>query len=186
MRIVALADRPPHGDLEALVHRSRAAAVLCLGDLDPAWIEPLERVRVPKLGVYGNHDHEAYMDWYGIEDLHLRAAQVDGVSFSGFEGCVRYKRDGDHMFSQRAARRLVRDLPPADVLLCHCPPAGVNDDPQDRAHVGFEALREWVERHRPRHLLHGHTHPHPGRIVERLGDTRVHYLKGARAVALEL
>ena len=113
MRIVALADRPPHGDLEALVHRSRAAAVLCLGDLDPAWIEPLERVRVPKLGVYGNHDHEAYMDWYGIEDLHLRAAQVDGVSFSGFEGCVRYKRDGDHMFSQRAARRLVRDLPPA-------------------------------------------------------------------------
>jgi uncharacterized protein len=65
-------------------------------------------------------------------------------------------------------------------------PPGVNDDPEDRAHVGFEALRGWVECHRPRHLLHGHTHPHPGRIVERLGDTRVHYLKGARAVVLEM
>jgi Icc-related predicted phosphoesterase len=186
MRIVALADRAPHGDLEALVDRSRAAAVLCLGDLQPSWIEPLQRVRVPKLGVYGNHDDEAYMEWYGIQDLHLREARVRGVRFSGFEGCVRYKRDGDHMYSQHAAGRLVRDLPPADVLLCHCPPAGVNDDPTDPAHVGYEALRKWVERQRPRHLLHGHTHPHPGRLVERVGETRVHYVTGARAVVLNL
>ncbi len=153
MRIVALADRAPHGDLEALVDRSRAAAVLCLGDLQPSWIEPLQRVRVPKLGVYGNHDDEAYMEWYGIQDLHLREARVRGVRFSGFEGCVRYKRDGDHMYSQHAAGRLVRDLPPADVLLCHCPPAGVNDDPTDPAHVGYEALRKWVERQRRAGLL---------------------------------
>ncbi len=186
MRVLALADKPPHADLETMVARHRARAVLCLGDLQPSWIEPLERVDVFKAGVYGNHDDEPYMDWLGIRDLHLRSASIDGFTFSGFEGCVRYKRAGEHMYSQRRARRMVRDLPPADVLLCHCPPAGVNDDPDDRAHVGYEGLRDWVQEHQPRYLLHGHTHPQPGRRVTRLGATRVVYVTGAQGLVLEL
>jgi Icc-related predicted phosphoesterase len=48
--------------------------------------------------------------------------------------------------------------------------------------VGFTALREWVLEHRPRLLLHGHTQP--GELLERLGDTRVVYVNGARIVEL--
>ena len=54
-------------------------------------------------------------------------------------------------------------LPPADVLLAHSPPEGVNDEPDDRAHRGSPALRAWVERNRPAWLLHGHTLPNPAR-----------------------
>jgi uncharacterized protein len=186
MRLLALADRPPHVDPLDLAQQAKVDAVVCLGDLDPAWIESLERVRVPKLGVYGNHDGEDYMDAFGIEDLHLRRASLGGASFAGFEGCVRYKPSGDRQYTQKQAAKLISRLPSADVLLCHCPPYGVNDDPDDPAHVGFLALREWVDQHRPRVLMHGHTHPIPALVAKRVGDTRVVYVKGARIIDLPL
>jgi Icc-related predicted phosphoesterase len=189
MRALALADRPFHADPGALAAQHDLDAVLCLGDLQPSWMETLDRVKVPKLGVRGNHDTEPYMEHFGIEDLHLRRVELDGgVSLCGFEGGVSYRRDrGDSgpTYTQRQAAKLIRKLPPADVVLCHCPPYGVNDDPDDPAHVGFVALREWVLEHRPRLLLHGHTHPHPGTLVQRLGDTHVVYVNGARVVDLE-
>jgi Icc-related predicted phosphoesterase len=80
---------------------------------------------------------------------------------------------------------LVERLPPADVLLCHCPPWGVNDEPNDPAHSGFRALRGWVDRNRPRYLLHGHTTPDPRRQVQRLGETEVIWVRGARVVELQ-
>jgi uncharacterized protein len=190
MRALALADRPFHADPGAIAAQHDLDAVLCLGDLQTAWLETLDRVKVPKLGVRGNHDAEPYMESFGIEDLHLRRVELDsGVSLCGFEGCVSYHRGrpgkSGPTYTQREAAKLIRKLPPADVLVCHCPPYGVNDDPDDPAHIGFVALREWVLEHRPRLLLHGHTHPNPGSLVHRLGDTRVVYVNGARVVDLE-
>lgn len=188
MRLLALADRPFHADAYVLAAEHRVDAIVCLGDLQPSWLETLERVPVPKLGVYGNHDDEPYMEWFGIEDMHMRRVELDGgPSFAGFEGCVRYRREGGKVgpsYSQRQARRLIRRLPAADVLLCHCPPRGVNDDEDDPAHVGFDGLRDWMLEHRPRLLLHGHTHPQPGRIATQAGGTRVAYVNGARVVEL--
>ena len=65
-----------------------------------------------------------------------------------------------------------------------CPPRGINDDPDDPAHVGWDGLRDWVDHHRPRHLLHGHTHPLPGHIADRYGDTQVHFVSGAQILSL--
>jgi Icc-related predicted phosphoesterase len=188
MRLLALADRPFHADAARIAEQRHVDAVVCLGDLQPSWLETLDRVALPKLGVYGNHDDRPYMDWFGIENLHLRRVDLDpGLSFCGFEGCVTYQRGRGKVgpsYSQRAAKKLVRKLPAADVLLCHCPPLGVNDDPEDRAHIGFEGLRAWVLDHGPRLLLHGHTHPQPGRLTARIGNTRVIYVNGARVVDL--
>jgi Icc-related predicted phosphoesterase len=94
---------------------------------------------------------------------------------------VRY-RPGEHQFTQEEASSLARSLPSADVLVCHAPPAGVNDEPGDRAHEGFLGLREWVGTHSPRLVLHGHTHPRPGGGVLRVADTRVVHVVGARIV----
>jgi Icc-related predicted phosphoesterase len=188
MRILALADRPFAADLRTLVDRHAVEAVFCLGDLQPSWIEQLEHLHVPKFGVYGNHDDDPYMDWYGIENLHMRRLQLDcGPSIAGFEGCVRYRRGGGKVgpsYSQKEAAKLLRKLPAADIVLAHCPPEGVNDDPTDIAHVGFTALREWVLEHQPKVLLHGHTYPQPGARTERLGETRIVYVHGARLVDL--
>src|SRR3954447_6728976 len=95
MRVLALADRPFHADVAKLADNYDVDAILTLGDLQPSGLESLDKCSQPKLGVYGNHDDEPYMSWFGIDNLHLN--QVDlggGMSFSGFEGCVSYRRSG--------------------------------------------------------------------------------------------
>jgi uncharacterized protein len=184
MRVLAFADEPPHGSIEELVAAYEPGLIVLLGDLEPAWIEDLASVDLPKLGVRGNHDAEGALDLVGAEDLQLRRVEVGGLSFSGFGGSPRYSQNGGCEWTEKEAAKLVRRLPAADVLLTHSPPAGVNDEPDDPAHSGSPALRTWVELHRPAWLLHGHTLPHPARRVKQLGETRVVHVRGAAAVDL--
>jgi Icc-related predicted phosphoesterase len=184
VRVLALADKRPPVDPAAMALQAKVDAVLCLGDLDRAWIESLASLRLPKLGVHGNHDPDQILREVEVEDLHMRRTSLSGLTFAGFEGCVRYSRSADHQYTQKEAAKLARKLPAAGVLLCHCPPRGVNDDPDDPAHIGFDGLRDWVDRHHPRHILHGHTHPMPGRVMTQIGDTQVHYVSGARILQL--
>jgi Icc-related predicted phosphoesterase len=184
MRLLVLADEPARAGVATLVEGNRPDAVVTLGDLEPQWLEPLAGLEVPVLGVHGNHDAAGQLEALGITDLHLRRIELGGLGFAGFEGCVRYGRGGPHQYTQAEASRLAAFLPAADVLLCHCPPAGVNDEPGDPAHVGFDGLRAWVQRHEPRYLLHGHTTPDPRARVARLGPTEVIWVRGARVVEL--
>jgi uncharacterized protein len=184
MRVLALADEPPHGSIPELVAASRPELILLLGDLEPAWTDGLAPIDLPKLGVLGNHDAAGALQAVGAEELHLRRVEAGGLSFSGFGGSPRYSEHGANEWTEEEAAELLERLPAADVLLTHSPPAGVNDDPTDPVHRGSPALREWVERHRPGWLLHGHTQPDPACRVHRLGDTRVVHVRGAMAVEL--
>lgn len=40
-----------------------------------------------------------------------------------------------------------------DILITHCPPRGINDN-TDPAHIGFDGLREYVDRVSPRYVFH--------------------------------
>jgi Icc-related predicted phosphoesterase len=183
VRLLAFADEPPPADAAALVADNQPDAVVTLGDLEPGWIASLGAADVRCLGVHGNHDGDDRLEAIGVEDLHLVRAELGGWSFTGFEGCVRYG-PGPHQYTQEEAELLVRRLPPADVLICHCPPSGVNDEPGDPAHEGYRGLRRWVERSRPRYLLHGHTTPDPRTRVHRLGETEVVWVRGVSVVEL--
>jgi Icc-related predicted phosphoesterase len=158
--------------------------ILVLGDLEPAWTEGLAEVDLPKLGVRGNHDADGALEAYGGRDLHLTSAEVRGLSFAGFGGSPRYLPQGGNQWTEEEAEGMTALLPPADVLLTHSPPAGVNDEPDDRAHRGSPALRAWIERHEPAWLLHGHTLPHPARRVQQVGPTRVVHVRGAVPIEL--
>jgi uncharacterized protein len=182
MRILAFADEPPHGSIHELIGAYEPDLIVLLGDLEPAWIEDLASVDLPKLGVLGNHDAEGALAAVGAEDLQLRRVEVGGLSFCGFGGSPRYSQNGGCEWTEKEAQKLVRRLPAADVLLTHSPPAGVNDEPDDPAHCGSPALREWVERNKPAWLLHGHTLPHPAHRVKRVGGTRVVHVRGAAAL----
>jgi Icc-related predicted phosphoesterase len=185
VRLLALADEPPAVDPSRLVRANDVDAVVTLGDLSADSIAPLASVEVPVLGVHGNHDDEGDFAALGVRDLHLSRVELDGWSFTGFEGCVRYREGVPYQYTQREAARLARHMPRADVLLCHAPPRGVNDDPDDPAHVGFQALRAWVLHHEPAYVLHGHSTPDPRTRVYRLGRTQVIWVRGARIVELD-
>ena len=168
---LALADEPPHAPIPELVGALEPQLILLLGDLEPAWTDGLAAVELPKLGVRGNHDGADALAAVGASDLHGRVVERGGLTFGGF-GWTAEEQAGD----------LLARLPAADVLLSHAPPAGVNDDPDDPIHCGSPALRAWVEQHRPRVLLHGHTLP--AIPVRWLGPTRIVYVRGATPVEL--
>lgn len=184
MRVLAFADEPPHGPVTELIEADRPELILLLGDLEPAWTDGLAAVDLPKLGVLGNHDADDALSVLGAVDLQLRRVEVGGLSFCGFGGSPRYSRDGGNEWTEEEAKKLLGRLPAADVLVTHSPPAGINDEPDDLAHRGSPALREWVELHQPAWLLHGHTLPHPGRRMRRVGTTRVVHVRGALALDL--
>jgi Icc-related predicted phosphoesterase len=183
--VLALADRRPLPDPATVAVQRRVDAVFCLGDLDRAWIESLQTLEIPRLGVHGNHDPPGLLPELEIDDLHMRRTSLGGMTVAGFEGCVRYGAGGDHQYTQRQASRLAKRLPGADVLLTHCPPLGINDDPDDPAHVGYAGLLSWVDRHRPRHVLHGHTHPTSAELATRYGGTQVHWIRSAKVLRLD-
>jgi Icc-related predicted phosphoesterase len=184
VRILALADAPPHAPVPDLVAASRPALIVLLGDLEPAWTDGLAAIELPKIGVRGNHDADDALQALGAEDVHLRLVSAGGFTFTGFAGSPRYSDDGSNEWTEEDAAELVERLPAADVLLTHSPPAGVNDEPDDPVHRGSPALRGWVEQHEPAWLLHGHTLPHPARRVHQLGATQVVHVRGAMTLEL--
>jgi uncharacterized protein len=181
VRALVLADEPPYVPVDRLLER-RPDVVLCLGDLGRRELEPLERARIPKLGVYGNHDDGGEFEGLGIESVHLRRVEVAGLWFGGFSGSHEYHREPRYTWSQRKASRLLRRFGHVDVMLAHSPPLGINDEPDDPAHVGLTGLRDYLERERPALFLHGHTYP--PLPVERYGATRIVHVRGHRFVTL--
>jgi Icc-related predicted phosphoesterase len=91
-----------------------------------------------------------------------------GLLIAGLEGSMRY-RLGPHQYTQREMKRLARGMAPkllwnkyrhgraVDILITHAPPLGIHDG-QDLCHEGFVAFLDFMDRYRPKYLIHGHTH----------------------------
>jgi hypothetical protein len=180
VKALVLADRPPYAPLEELA--AGCDLILTLGDLGRFELAGLERLKLPKLGVHGNHCGDYFAD-FAIHDLHLKVFGLYGLRFGGFEGSLRYK-PGPYQYSQEEGERLLLRLPAVDVLVCHSPPYGVNDHPGAPPHEGFLGLARYVIEKRPRLLLHGHTYPLPEDLVSHVEDTDIVYVHGWAHVEL--
>ncbi len=187
MKILAISDRPPREKIKFILDKNPVELICILGDLDQFSLQELQEVtNIPKLGVYGNHDSGMYFEPLGIINMHLKTFKFGGLTFGGFEGCVRYKNDPyAKMYTQEEAAELLKDFPRVDVMLAHSPPYGVNDEPEELAHQGYKALREYVEQKKPKYLLHGHSYPTKENIVTKFGDTEIIYVYGDKLIDLE-
>lgn len=181
-------------DLSVLVRRYRPDALLSLGDFSKPHAAAVAAAGAPlAAGVYGNHCTRDYMPQHGITDLvgdratparhgTLRVPGQRPISMLAVQGCVRYKPDReDVLFTQKQYAAAIDPLPAAELVITHCPPEGINDG-EDSSHLGIAALRRWMDRHRPRWLLHGHTYDNPPRSVH--GGTDVLYVYGWAVVDL--
>lgn len=176
MKILAIADKESKnlwdfyepGKLEGI------DLIISCGDLNPDYLQFLVTLaHAPVLYVHGNHD-DKYQDnppdgCICIED---KIYVHEGVRILGLGGSIRYKM-GLHQYEQREMRGRVRKLwfqlrkhRGFDILVTHAPAYGVGDG-DDRAHQGFEAFVNLLERYRPRYFLHGHVHTNYGRKYQR-------------------
>jgi len=179
MKVFCIADRPPQQSIsQTLKENPDVCAVFTLGDLDYFMLRELENVHLPKFGVYGNHCSKTYFPDLGIENLHGKIVEFQGKTMLGIEGCERYKDDPHAaLYTQEEMFEIMKDFPRVDIVITHAPPFGVHDDPNETAHRGWKALREYVEKYQPDYVLHGHTYPSKGEVVvDMIGATKVIYV----------
>lgn len=179
MRVLTVADTTDNWPDNIVEIASTSDVILSLGDLYRIDLERLKPSDTLIMGVYGNHCQRAYLDKIGAYDL--SQSGICAVSATplgrvlGVTGCVRYSNAAYHQYDQDEYRAAVSGMPAADIVATHCPPRGCNDH-DDPAHYGIDALVDYVHKHRPEHLFHGHTYPDPP--VTMFGDTVVHYVHG--------
>lgn len=133
-------------------------------------------------GVYGNHCSGKYFDEIGIINSHLTIYEWRGFRIGGFEGCVRYKEAGGPQYTQDEARQMLADFPRVDILLLHAPPAGLLDDPKDPVHVGFQATRDYIDRHKPKYVFCGHLYEN---AEMEYNGTKIYRTYGARIIEID-
>lgn len=153
---------------------SEYSLMLSCGDLKAGYLSFLVTMgRARLLYVHGNHD-TAYDSAppEGCECIDDKLVVVNGLRILGLGGCREYN-GGKYQFTERQmSRRLrraawaVRRAGGVDIVVTHAPPRGVGDA-DDLAHMGFEALLPFLDKYRPRYLIHGHVHMNYGRNIPR-------------------
>ena len=173
MRLLLISD--VHCDLTAarsLAEQSTDADVLvCAGDLAvmrhglQETVDVFSAIACPMVLVAGNGESDrelaaACTELANTHVLHGSGCEIDGVAFWGLGGAVPITPFGAWSFdlSEREAESLLADAPENGVLVTHSPPLGHVDVAGRGEHLGSEAVRDAIERTRPRIAVCGHIH----------------------------
>ena len=118
--------------------------------------------------VKGNHD---LPDPFPppVIDLHLHVEEYANLRFGGLNGCWKYKKQGHYLYEQSEVNDFLRSFAPVNIFVSHNSPRDVHDK-VDNVHAGFDGLLEYVYKHQPSLLIHGHQHIDKETMV---GGTRV-------------
>lgn len=168
MRIMAISDEPsPRLWGEQCRETLRDVdLILSAGDLPAKYLSFITCfTNAPVIYVHGNHD-DAYEKEppEGCLCADDRILMVKGVRILGLGGCLRYRPDAVHMYSEKEMAARIRRLRwqllatgGFDILLAHAPIRGLGDQ-DDAPHRGFECFGPLLDRYRPAVMVHGHIH----------------------------
>jgi len=155
----------------------------CSNSVSATYLEfVVSMLNVPLLYVRGNHAEQQVsssgdvkVEPEGCIDIDGRVVKERGLLIAGLEGSMRYS-DGPNQYSDNEMwiktlrlmprlwlnkRRYGRYL---DILVTHAAPRGIQDA-EDLCHRGFRAFVPFLERFRPRYMLHGHIHAYTPSVV---------------------
>ena len=158
--------------------------IIACGDLHKSYLEFLVTMaKCPLVYVHGNHD-DSYDDDPpgGCICIDGDLYEYKGLRIVGLGGSYRYRRDGNHMYTEGQMRKRVMKLwfkifrhHGFDILVTHAPARGLNDL-DTPTHRGFECFNRLLEKYKPKYFIHGHIHTNYGVNVPRVtphGDTTV-------------
>ncbi len=155
MNILVIADDET---IKSHLPEARADLVVSCGDLpDDVICHAAQRTSCKHvLAVKGNHDSNGDFP-APIVNLHLHTFEFRSLRFGGFSGSWKYKPKGHHLFEQSEVELALDSFPKVDVFVSHNSPRLIHDR-DDEVHVGFVAFNNYIARHQPRFVLHGHQH----------------------------
>ena len=139
--------------------------IISCGDLKPQYLEFLESmVNCPLLYVRGNHDTKYdKIPPLGCISIDDRVYDYNGLRIAGLGGSMRYHA-GKDMYTESEMRKRIAKLNRqallmngVDVLVTHAPARGYGDM-DDLPHIGFDCFNEFMDRWKPKYMLHGHVH----------------------------
>lgn len=139
--------------------------VLSAGDLSYSYLQTIKsNLNKPLYYVQGNHDihkpkffDKKYIEW--------KVKEFCGIRILGI-GCR--KRNGQIMTEVEMTRKLnklykrIKSKERIDIVIAHYPARCVGDG-QDKAHTGFLAIKEFVEKIKPIYFIYGHNHLNYGK-----------------------
>jgi Icc-related predicted phosphoesterase len=133
----------------------------------------------PAVLVAGNNEttdelRAACAGWAGAHVLHGSAVTLSGVTFFGLGGGIPVTPFGawSYDFSEEEGAELLEGCPSGCVLISHSPPKGAVDLSSRGQSLGSTAVRQAVERLRPRLVVCGHIHGSAGQ-QGRIGTTPI-------------
>lgn len=150
--------------------------IISCGDLKANYLSFLvSMAHCPVLYVHGNHDTSYEQQQpEGCDCIDDKLVTVNGVRILGLGGC-RWYHPGPYQITEAKMRLRIRALrfplwrsKGVDIVVTHAPPQGVGDG-NDNAHIGFECFLQFLDKYRPKYLLHGHVHMNYG-----TGSQRIH------------
>jgi Icc-related predicted phosphoesterase len=155
--------------------------IISCGDVsDQLILEASEAFNCPRLfAVKGNHDSNMPFS-LPIIDLHLITSNLNGFTFGGLNGSWKYKPKGYFLYEQNEVSGFLKNYSAVNVFVSHNSPLGIHDK-QDEVHNGFKGLNEYIERTKPKLLIHGHQHCNKETVV---GETRVIGVYGHRILEI--
>lgn len=148
--------------------------IISCGDLKAKYLSFLVTMaKCPVLYVHGNHDtsyDQAPPEGCDCIDGHI--VTYNGVRILGLGGCRKY-HPGPHQYTDKQMRRRIAKLrwklwrmKGVDIVVTHAAPEDLGDD-EDRAHWGFPALVDLLDKYKPKFLVHGHVHMSYGHNIPR-------------------
>ena len=133
-------------------------------------VDILKVVTRPLVLVAGNNESTeelkaACAGWRSAVVLHGTMVVIQGMVFFGLGGGVPVTPFGawSYDFDEDQARSLLSRCPAGAVLVSHSPPKGILDSSSSGRSLGSEAVREAMERARPRLVVCGHIHASGGK-----------------------
>ncbi len=187
-----------HNDGRALekLMATDADYYFCAGDL-VSWRRGLDQMadimkpRADRMYVLpGNHESEndiaEFCARHGFTDFHGQKLQAGDtwIAGLGYSSPTPFDTPGEYSEEEMASRlEKFAQLKPL-VLICHAPPLDTKlDRVHDGLHAGSRAVRDFLEKYRPRDFFCGHIHEAEG-VAEQIGETRAQNV-GKRGYLLE-
>lgn len=170
MKLLCCADLHNSFDLthfETQTYDKEPDLIVTLGDISIQDLRIIKRTAdnlgIPAIGICGNHDEPFVLQSADIDDLHGKVKTIDGVSFAGIGGSLRYKRSNYMFLTQQQSIDIAKQLPKANVLISHDKPYnGWFFDRQSQfakdPHAGLVGISQYIRKNKPKYHLYGHLH----------------------------